>query len=54
MANEPREAKGLNTLKEQAVMNKNKLNRDAHQIVHLKKSHAKVWEYERSRLKIVL
>lgn len=30
----PREAKGLNKLKEQADMNKNKLNRDKCKIIH--------------------
>lgn len=54
MSNEPREAKGLNKLKEQANINKSKFTRDKHKSIHLKKSNAKVWEYEKLRLKIVL
>lgn len=41
MSNEPREAKALNKLKEQADMNKRKLNSDKHRTVHFKKSNAK-------------
>lgn len=37
MSNEPREAKDLNTLKEQAGMNKNNLNMDKCKVIHLKK-----------------
>lgn len=39
---------------EQADTNENNLSRNKCKIVHLKKSNAKVWEYERLRLKEVL
>lgn len=41
MSNEPREAKALNKVKEQADMNKNKLNSEKHKMIHFKKIKCK-------------
>lgn len=41
MSNEPREAKDLDKLKEQAGMNKNNLNINKCKIIHLKKQMQK-------------